>query len=379
MPKDETIGLGVIGCGGFGLFAMQQFIQIPGVVPVGVTATHREATRRAVDRYGLKMFDRIEELVADPDIHLIYIATPPFLHHSQAAAALDAGKHVIVEKPLAMNADEADDLVARAARNDCLLTANLMQPYNPVRDFVAEVIKHEWLGKPLHGFFENYASDENLPDDHWFWDPEKSGGIFIEHGVHFFDLFAGWLGPGEVVDAATTVRPNTDSSSSRSPIIDQAQCRLRYGEGVTVNFYHSFTQPARLDRQEFRLVFEKGDLTLEGWVPTTLRIRAIADEKTTREITSPLTGYRLDVIENYGGAGRDCRGRGNDYNVYQLFDLQWRSPLEKQALYSDLLRRFARDQIAWIRDRRHCRRVTEKNGRDSVAVGELARRMAMEK
>lgn len=379
MPTDETIGLGVIGCGGFGLFAMQQFIQIPGVVPIGVTATHREATLKAVERYGLKMFDSIEQMLADPTIHLIYIATPPFLHHSQAAAALDAGKHVIVEKPLAMNANEADDLVARAQRNGRLLTTNLMQPYNPLRDYVAEVVKQEWLGKPLHGFFENYASDENLSNDHWFWDQEKSGGIFIEHGVHFFDLFASWLGPGEVVDAATSCRPNSDGGSNGKSIIDQAQCRLRYRDGVTVSFYHSFTQPSRLDRQEFRIVFEKGDLTLEGWVPTKLKIHAIADEKATREITDPLKGYRLDVRENYGGEGRRCRGRGNDYEAYQLFDLEWRNPREKQALYCDLLRRFAGDQIAWIRNRQHCRRVTEQNGRDSVAVGEIARRLATER
>ena len=65
------------------------------------------------------------------------------------------------------------------------------------------------LGEVLHGSFENYASDENLPAEHWFWDRAKSGGIFVEHGVHFFDLFAGWLGPGRVEAAQVGVRPGT--------------------------------------------------------------------------------------------------------------------------------------------------------------------------
>jgi predicted dehydrogenase len=61
----------------------------------------------------------------------------------------------------------------------------------------------------LRGTFENYASDEGLGPDHWFWDRTKSGGIFIEHGVHFFDMFAGWLGVGTVESAGRVRRPES--------------------------------------------------------------------------------------------------------------------------------------------------------------------------
>jgi predicted dehydrogenase len=67
-----------------------------------------------------------------------------------------------------------------------------MQRYNPLFGKVSRLVQSRVLGEVLHGSFENYGSDENLPVDHWFWDRSKSGGIFIEHGVHFFDLFAGW-------------------------------------------------------------------------------------------------------------------------------------------------------------------------------------------
>ena len=76
-----------------------------------------------------------------------------------------------------------------------------MQRYNPLYEVVNKIVKEKILGNFLHGFFENYASDENLNADHWFWDETKSGGIFIEHGVHFFDMFSGWLGEGKVVNA----------------------------------------------------------------------------------------------------------------------------------------------------------------------------------
>ena len=67
-----------------------------------------------------------------------------------------------------------------------------MQRYNPLFEMVRTLIANQLLGELLHGYFENYASDENLPAEHWFWDRAKSGGIFIEHGVHFFDMLM-WI------------------------------------------------------------------------------------------------------------------------------------------------------------------------------------------
>src|SRR4029079_8279927 len=258
---EQDIGLGVIGCGGLGLFALQQFVQVPGVHLVGMAGTARPAALAAAKRYGLEDVVEVDRLVNLPNLDVIYISTPPFLHYEQAKKALAAGKHVICEKPLALTVGEADELIALARRQDRLIVANLMQRYNPLFDIVGQLLEHRLLGELLHGYFENYASDENLPAEHWFWDRTKSGGIFVEHGVHFFDLFAGWLGAGEVVSAQASRRPGTN-------IEDQVQCSVRYGEAVHINFYHGFTQTGRMDRQELRLVFERGDLLLHGWVPT---------------------------------------------------------------------------------------------------------------
>src|SRR4029078_4527158 len=157
-------------------------------------------------------------------------------HYPQARAALEAGKHVICEKPLAMTVAQADELLALARDRKLLCIANLMQRYNPLFDAVARVVESRVLGECLHGWFENYASDEGLGAEHWFWDREKSGGIFIEHGVHFFDLFEGWLGPGDVVAAQRSLRPG-------SGVEEMVQCTVRHAGGALVNFHHGFTQP----------------------------------------------------------------------------------------------------------------------------------------
>jgi predicted dehydrogenase len=365
----KSIGIGAIGAGGFGLFALQQFLQIPGVHLVGMAGTHREAAVAMMRRFGVPDVVETDALLANPEVDLIYIATPPFLHYPQALAALQAGKHVICEKPLALAVEEADELVALARKKDLLCIANLMQRYNPLFEAVRRVVESRVLGECLHGFFENYASDQGLREDHWFWNPKMSGGIFIEHGVHFFDLFEGWLGPGVVVAAQRGLRPE-------SGVEEQVQCTVRYDRGPLVNFHHSFTQPSRLDRQEFRLLFERGTLSLEEWVPVRARIRAVVNEEQTRTLLEIFPGARLDVLKSLGGSDRAARGRFKELDLAQEIELTSGAGDDKMRRYCELLRDVFADQLAWLRDRSHARKVTEQNGRDSVAMAVAATKLA---
>lgn len=367
--NDQRIGLGVIGCGGFGLFALQQFTQIPGIELVGMAVTHQPASLAAATRFGVENTNDLAAFLAREDLDLVYIATPPFLHEAQATAALEAGKHVIVEKPLAMTVGQADGMIATARRRDRLIVANLMQRYNPLFPAVRRLIETKVLGELLRGSFENYASDENLAATHWFWDRGKSGGIFIEHGVHFFDMFAGWLGTGAVQAAQVGVRPGTE-------IEEHVHCTVSYGEVALVDFYHGFHQAGRMDRQELRLVFERGDVTLFDWVPTRARIHALVDERQTRALCDLFPGARLDVSASYGGRDRVCRARGKEIDAYQIIDLSFGDGEAKSPLYGRLLRAMMEDQAAWIRDRAHARVVTESNGRESLMVACMADAMA---
>jgi predicted dehydrogenase len=367
--KIEGIRIGTLGAGGFGLFALQQFTQIPGVELVGMAATHREAAFAMAQRFAIPDLHDVETLLARDDVNLIYIATPPFLHHPQAMQALRAGKHVICEKPLALDLKQADEMISLAQKKRLLVIANLMQRYNPLYELIQKLTTSKLLGEFLHGYFENYAADESLGPSHWFWDASKSGGIFIEHGVHFFDMFAGWLGAGKVVSAQRTLRPGTK-------IEEQVNCTVRYDQGMTVNFYHGFTQPARLDRQEFRLLFERGDVTMEEWVPLRARLRCAVDEKTTRELTELFRGARLDVTASYGGTARVASARHKTLDVYQIAEMRYDFGMAKMHVYGDLLRSMLRDQIRWIHDRSHNRKITHENGRDSLAMAVDATKLA---
>jgi predicted dehydrogenase len=386
--QQRPFGIGIIGCGGFGLFALQHFAQVPGVKLVGIAGTHREAARAAARRFGLPDLMDVEALLRLPELDLVYIATPPFLHHPQAMQALQAGKHVLVEKPTALRPSQADEMLAAARQRGLLLATNLIQRYNPLYDAIRALLERKPLGELIHAYFENYASDENLAPDHWFWDRNKSGGIFVEHGVHFFDMFEGWLGPGKVEAAQVCRRPG-------SPLEDQVQCTVRYREpnpragaglhstpqgessdGILVNFYHGFTQPSRMDRQELRLLFERGDVKLAEWVPVRATVHALVDEADARTLCELFPGARLDVTAWYIGKDRACSGRHKALDAYQMVELTYGLADVKMHRYGELLRSLLADQLAWIADRRHVRKITEQNGRDALAMSVAADALA---
>lgn len=369
MAVQQAIGLGVIGAGGFGLFALQQFVQVEGVELKALAATHRPQALAVARRFGIPEPIEVESLLAREDIQLVYISTPPFLHYPYARQALLAGKHVLVEKPLATRIEHAQELLQLARQHGRLLVTNLMQRYNPVFDKMLRLIREKPLGDLLHAYFENYAADEGLPPDHWFWDREKSGGIFVEHGVHFFDLFAGWLGPGKVLAAARSLRPN-------SRVEEQVTCTVRYRENVLVHFYHGFHQLARMDRQELRLVFELGDVTLYEWIPTRVRIQAAVDEAQTRMLCEIFPRAVLDVLAVYSGKERQAQSRFRPRDVYQIIEMHWGWEKRKFPLYGELLRALLADQLAYLRDPNHVRRLTEQNGYDALQLALQADRLA---
>lgn len=366
----ESLRFAVIGGGGFAYFAVTEFVKVPGVELAGVYDEVRSNGSRftAIDTR-IRIYDSADELLRDSSVDLVYIATPPFLHYAQSRSALLAGKHVICEKPAAIRFEHALELRSLAFQKNLLFVVNLMQRYNPLFDAVSELIANQVLGHFLHGYFENYASDEALTPDHWFWDESRSGGIFVEHGVHFFDLFAGWLGAGKIVAAHKLKR--TGSAN----VWDRVQAVAMYDGGL-VNFYHGFDQPKVLDRQEIRLQFERGEITLYEWVPARLRMTALCSEEQLRFLQSRFPEAKIDLIASLGEP-KSARGRFNEITYQYKISLDTGGAVEKQDVYQYLLRRMFEDQLTWIRNRSHQRRITDDNAVASLELAEAAERMAV--
>jgi predicted dehydrogenase len=367
---NEQVSFAVIGAGGFARFASSQFVKRPGARLVGVYDPNAESIGSFQDVHpGTKTYETAKCVLADPEVDLVYIASPPFLHHEQSLAALKAGKHVICEKPAAIDLAHAHELSRCAEDNGLLFVVNLMQRYNPLYEAVERLIGTQMLGRFVHGFFENYASDEPLPPVHWFWDDARSGGIFIEHGVHFFDMFEGWLGNGRVASAQRLER------QGHPGIWDIAQCEVIYDGNAPVHFFHGFNQPRILDRQQMRLQFERGDITLEEWVPNRLVLHAACTRTESEQLQALFPAATMTVIEQWDALQHACgRFKPIEFDLKIRLDTGVIQP--KAAVYEDLLRAMFDDQLHWLADRSHKRKVDARNATQSLAVAVDADLMA---
>jgi predicted dehydrogenase len=364
------IKMGLIGAGGFAAFAARAFARVPGVELAGVTDINPDACWAMSQEFGIRVYNDYDQMIASGSIDLIYIATPPFVHFAQSKQALLAGKHVICEKPPALQTSEAEELVQIARTRGLLYTVNLMQRYNPLFSIVKTIIAKKILGSFLHGFFENYASDEKLGPAHWFWDETKSGGIFIEHGVHFFDLFAGWLGSGKLLGAWQLQRPGIEQK-----IIDRVQATVLYPGGI-VNFYHGFDQPGMLDRQEMRLEFECGEISLYEWVPVKIKLYGILEEGQLNTLRDTLPATATLRRYNENKEHQKIKGRFRDIVATDHFRMDYENSLGKQELYQEMLISMLLDQLTWIRSRDHQRVIDGDNAVQSLRMAVQADRMA---
>lgn len=365
--RDEALNIGIIGAGSFADFAATAFLKIKGIKIIAVADTNKENGTALSEKLNGNFYQEYKKLLENKNIDLVYIATPPFLHFKISKAALKAGKHVICEKPAALKVSEAEELKAIAKKKDLLYVVNLMQRYNPLYEIVKKIIDQELMGNFLHGFFENYASDENLGEQHWFWNEQKNGGIFIEHGVHFFDMFSGWLGEAKVINALQLQRKNVNAE-----IYDRVQATLLYEAGV-VNFYHGFDQPKILDRQELRLQFEKGEITLYEWIPVRMKLHGLF-KKEVLETLHDLIG--TFSITHHGNSNKKVRGRFSEISFDEHVTIEFGNAAEKQNRYQQMLTDMLADQWAWIKDKNHMRIIDDNNAVESLKIAEYAKEVA---
>ncbi|WP_336697718.1 Gfo/Idh/MocA family protein [Curtobacterium sp. USHLN213] len=151
---------------------------------VSVTARDPERTAAFAARHGIeRVVDSVEALVADPAVDVVYIATPHPLHYDLALSAIGAGKHVLVEKPIAMNAAEAREITAAGRAAGVLVMEAMWTRYLPQTDMMHRVIADGVIGE-----VRLVTADFGFPmpylPEHRLWNPALGGGALLDAGVY---------------------------------------------------------------------------------------------------------------------------------------------------------------------------------------------------
>lgn len=259
-----SVGLALVGAGAFGQFCLDAFSKMPDIEIIAICDLDKARAGQFAKLYQAQAYTSLDELLKNSDVQIVALNKPPFLHAEQGLAILNSGKHLFCEKPLALTMEDALSLVNTAQKNNVLLTVNYVMRHNPLWQLVAKFRESGIFGKLRHMDLANHAAGLALADNHWFWDTTKSGGIWIEHGVHFFDAFAMVAGSsGKIV--------GSQSFADRRGYINRVEALASYSD-VAAHFYHGFDQNGITEQTTITITFEHAYLTLHEWIPTRLDI-----------------------------------------------------------------------------------------------------------
>ncbi len=179
--------IGIIGTG-WGARVQVPAFREAGLEVVAIAGSHRNKTRRVAEELGVRAFDEWTALVAADDVDVVSVVTPPSEHVKMSIAALQHGKHVICEKPTALNAAEAEQLVAEAKKHPELVTII----DHEMRFLPAMRAMRERLGElgPIRYAEVRYSSPsrgDRKREWNWWSDAARGGGIWGAVGSHYVD------------------------------------------------------------------------------------------------------------------------------------------------------------------------------------------------
>lgn len=255
------IRVAIIGSG-IGREHLRAYLQLPDDYAVSVVCdldqarAHTAIEQEGADPSVTKVTSDYDSVLARADIDMIDICLPPHLHFDTSMQALEAGKHVVCEKPLVSSLRDADRLMAAAKAHGRVLTPVFQYRYGPEIAKLRALIAGGFAGKPLVASIEtHWRRDADYYDNPWrgTWKGEQ-GGAVLGHAIHNHDLLCAILGPIKRLSAFTATRVN------EIEVEDCAAINFEMESGALAT--SSITLGAANDTSRFRFCFE--NLTAES-------------------------------------------------------------------------------------------------------------------
>lgn len=196
--KDKKFGIGIVGCGMISYFHANAISDLEDARLVGVFSDRKDAAEKFTAEFDAKIFDTYEDMLASPDIDIVSICTPSGLHSRFAVQAAEAGKHIIVEKPLAITREQLADIADACKKNSVKLAVISQHRFSPAIQFVKKAIDDGVFGKILivDINMKYYRTPEYYRSSNWRGTRAMDGGgALMNQGIHGIDLVNYLAGP----------------------------------------------------------------------------------------------------------------------------------------------------------------------------------------
>ena len=222
-----------------------------------------------MDLTGISQYAEFDDMIADPNIDMVDICLPPAAHAQMTIAALKAGKHVLCEKPIALNPADANRMVQAAKQTGKLLSIGHVLQFFAEYHFVNEAIQSGKYGKSLGGQFKRMISDPVWMKD--FYDAEKCGGPMLDlhvHDAHFIRLI---FGMPKAVQTVGTMRGEVVERFNTQFIFDPPRM-VTAASGVIGQQGRPFTHAFEIYFEKATMLFDYAALPKVGDAVTPLTV-----------------------------------------------------------------------------------------------------------
>ena len=260
---EQGVNIGLIGAGSYAKRYLLPNFKAAGAQFQTVATASGVSAREVGAKYGFRYcVSAADEVMDDKDVNLIVIATRHDTHAEMARRALASGRHVFVEKPLALNDEELESVIAAATQSDRQLTVGFNRRFSPLARAAKEFFKD--ARAPLSINYRINAG--RIPREHWIQDPRAGGGRIIGEVCHFIDLM-------QFLTGAVTTRVFAEASANRKDEIvseDSVFITLRFSDGSSGSIAYLAEGDKALAKERVEIFGEGKTFVLEDFRSATL-------------------------------------------------------------------------------------------------------------
>ncbi len=299
--KVGIIGLGFMGTTHFGIHRQLDKSEITAVADVDKRKLAGDwgsvvgnigggDNSKPVDMKGIKIYEDAFDLIDDPDIEMVDICVPTYLHKRYTLAALEKGKHVLCEKPIGRTLEEAKEITKAAEKSRGFFSTGLCVRYWPEYRHAYELYRSGKLGKMVSATFKRVSpSVDGNAWENWFMKSPLSGGALLDLHLHDTDLVRYFFGRPEAVTSFGLRGIRSDTG------IDHVFTHYDFGDGSLVmaegGWESAKTTPFEMS---FQIVCEKGTLRLSETGYKVLWEDGSVEEPQPARKTLP-TGWHVEI------------------------------------------------------------------------------------
>lgn len=261
--SDKKWGFGIIGMGSISHFHIKSIRELPHCELVAVCSSNEARAREAGEQYQVPHYTDYEALLAQPDIDIVCVCTISGAHLEPTLAAARHGKHVITEKPLEVDLERANQMIAACRAARVKLACIFQNRFRPAYVQIKQAVEAGKLGKLVLGnaYVKWYRDDEYYASRNWrgtFWG--DGGAALINQSIHTIDLLQDLMGPvTQVYGQVRTVSHDIEGEDLGVAIVHFEQGAMGTIEGST-SIYPGYPERLEIHGTRGGIVYEGGKI-----------------------------------------------------------------------------------------------------------------------